>query len=341
MIRPAPLTAKETARRLLAAEKPLIFIHTRPDGDAVGSGAALCRFYMAQGKKVFLCPPDKLPDRLRFLVEGLPLLTPDVLDEIDADAVITLDVASRPQLGRMCEILPERLMPTLQIDHHERGELFADHFVMPDAAATGEVLFSLFLLMEKDGMIDKMPAECADPLFAAIASDTGGFRFSNTSADSHRAAAELLVRGADAPTVNRLLFESKSPDALKADALAAQSLTLDANGRIAHIAITEKLRADAGLADEFFDTAINIARSVAGVEIAASIREIAPQKFKVSLRAIRIDVAAIAASFGGGGHRLAAGFSFSAPTAEEVWEKVLPSLLHALDHSKTVDNGAQ
>ncbi len=332
------LTAESTAKRLLDAKNPLVLIHTRPDGDAIGSGAALCHFFASRGQSALLCSPDDaLPTRLTFLTEGIAVCTVDELAAHTFDTIISIDVASRPQLGAIRTFLEKSsLAPHLQIDHHERGEQFADNFILPHASAAGEVLFSLLYLMENEGMIEEIPTACIDGLYAAIASDTGCFRFQNTTAETHRAAATLLARGAHAADINRLLFDTKSKELLRAEAIALQKLTAECDGRLAHIGITGKEREAAGLRDEYFETAVDIVRSLEGVEIAAVVREteIEPGKYKISLRARSADVASVAASFGGGGHRLAAGMTLLAPDAETAWETVRPALIAALDSPK-------
>ncbi len=329
-MQPVSLQKQETTARLLAAHRPLVVIHTRPDGDCIGSGAALCRFFAAQGQEALLLSPNKIPDRLAFLTKGIPLWTADdntPPPDVEGRTVITVDVASRPQMGRLRN-LP--MTPHLQIDHHEKGERFADNYVLPHAAAAGEIVLSLLLCLEEEGKIDAIPADCLDGLYAAIASDTGGFRFSNTTAATHEFAALLLKRGVKAASINRLLFETKTKEALQAEQISLAKLQLDAEGRIAHVSISIAEREAAGLLEEHFETAVDIARSLEGVEIAAAVKEILPGTFKVSLRAIDTDVASVAASLGGGGHRLAAGLSIKAESTQAAWAAVLPALLAAL-----------
>ncbi len=330
-MQPISLNHRDTAARLLSANRPLVVIHTRPDGDCVGAGAALCRFFISRGQEAHLLAPNKIPDRLAFLTEGISLWTADdgtASPDVVGRTVITVDVASRPQMGRLRDLC---MTPDLQIDHHEKGEHFADHYVLPHAAAAGEIVLSLLLTLEQDGAIDRIPADCIDGLYAAIASDTGGFRFSNTTADTHRFASLLLERGAHAAHINRLLFDTKTKEMLQAEQLSLSKLKLDAEGRIAHIGISIADREAVGLLEEHFETTVDIARSLQGVEIAAAVREIFPGTFKVSLRAINTDVASVAALLGGGGHRLAAGLSIKATDTEEAWRVVLPHLCAALD----------
>ena len=327
------LSRAEAAARLLTLKNPLIVIHTRPDGDAIGSGAALCHFFKSLGEEPVLCAQDKLPDRLAFLTDGITVAEPATLPEGFGD-VLTVDVASRAQLGALADALTGEYAPVLQIDHHEKGDCMADSLVEPDTSAAGEVVFYLLTLLEAEGKCPTLSLPLLSCLYASIASDTGGFRFANTAPATHRVAAVLLERGVDAPEINRRLFASRTENDLRAEELVLKSLQVEKGGCIAHVSISLKEREAASLPEECFETAVDIARSLAGVRIAASLKEIALGKFKVSLRANTANVAEVAAVFGGGGHKLAAGCTVEGEDAASVWAKILPYLQKALSDDK-------
>lgn len=315
------LTLDELCDQILSIKDPLLVMHTRPDGDTVGSTIALAQIFRMLGKFPYCISPDPIPKRLAFLCKDADLFSTDLPDM--QFTVITLDVASLGQLGRLREQLMGDLHPALMIDHHERGEAYADHYVRASAAAVGEIIFDLAKRMLERGMLGSLPIELLSPIYAAISSDTGCFKYSNTTPHTHAIAGELISYGVDAAEINRLLFDVKSAEQLRAEGFVQSNLKRHPSGRIAWITITRELRESLGLLDEHFETAIDVVRSLEGVEIAIAIKESPDGRFKASLRSTGIDVASIAASLGGGGHIRAAGCSLTAANAEEAAETVV------------------
>lgn len=310
------LTLDEVCDRLYAARNPLILMHTRPDGDTVGSAAALMHILTALGNSPRCLAPDPIPRRLSFLCDGLNT-EPPCLDGSTDYTVITVDVASLGQLGALGTVMCGRLFPSLMIDHHGRGEAYTDHYVRPDAAAAGEIVYDLMIRMHERGMLRELPAGAIATIYSAISSDTGCFKYSNTTPHTHRIAAKLIETGVDASEINRRLFDVKSAEQLKAEGYVQSRICLHPCGKIAWVAISRKTRESLGLLDEHFETAIDVVRSLEGVEVALAVKESPDGRFKASLRSTGIDVAAIAASLGGGGHVRAAGCSLTAESAEE------------------------
>jgi phosphoesterase RecJ-like protein len=315
------LSLDETCDRLLAAEKPILLSHVRPDGDTVGSAAALAHFYASRGIRASWRCVDPLPRRLSFLFEGLPLATPE---ENEGGTVIALDIAAPVQLGGLSEEYLGRV--SLSIDHHAVGELFAPSYIC-SAAATGEILYSLFARMIERGDITEIPTPAAAALYAAISSDTGCFKYANVTPHTHHVAAALLSLDIAADHINHLLYDSRTEGQLAAEKLALSRFTTRLGGRVGAVCLS--LADREGIPEEDFETAIDIARSLAGVEIALAIRELEGGKCKVSLRSTEADVAAIAQSFGGGGHARAAGCTVSGDP-EDALAVLLPSITAAL-----------
>lgn len=303
------LTLGEAAAQLRRPADTLVLFHARPDADAVGSALALAQLLSALGSRVHCLCADEIPERLHFLVKHLQrdVSLAGIPQDFTAARVVAVDVASPAQLGALWQHFEGKV--DLMIDHHATGTPFADHLIDPAASATGELVFAL--LRELGGELTK---KVATLLFAAISSDTGGFRFSNVTPHTHRIAAELLEAGADAAEINHRLFESKSMAMLSAEAAAFSRLHLYADGRVAVITFPHALKAELSLKDEHLATLVDIARSVEGVEVAAAIRQPTPDgEFRVSMRATcDVDVAAICAAFGGGGHKKAAGATLHA-----------------------------
>ena len=308
--------------RILAAERPLILSHTRPDGDTVGSAAALSHLFAALGKRAAWDCADPCPRRLAFLFDGCPLAS---REENAGGTVIAVDVASPTQLGGLAERYAACV--AFSIDHHGTGTPFAPTYLSATAAAAGELLYEIGARLVARGAIPALPVAFASAVYAAISSDTGCFRYANVTPHTHEVAAALLAAGADADRINHLLFECRTESELRAGAIAAENLSLHAGGRIGVVSLS--LRAREGLSDEDFETAVDTARSVAGVEIAVAIREMKGGVCRVSLRSTGADVASVAASFGGGGHLRAAGCTIAGNPGEAL-KSLLPRLSDAL-----------
>ena len=298
------LEKRECAQMLLGLKNPKIIMHVHPDADTVGTAAALIRVYEQLGIAASYVSSDKIPDRLKFIIEGAMECT-----DLSTGDFISVDVASVPQLGSIADKLPEI---SLMIDHHEIGEAFAPCYKIPGESSAAEVLFGVIEELVLLGKI-KLTREIASPLYAALCSDTGRFSYSSTTPDSYRMAARLIEAGADHARINHLLFSQKAPEQIRAEGLIASKIELYYGGKIAAATLTKNERTSLGIAFEHFDTAVDIVRSVRGAEIAFIVKETDEGKIKASLRSTRYDVASIAAELSGGGHRLAAGCSPNAP----------------------------
>ena len=304
------LGARECAERLLSLERPAVVMHIRPDGDTVGSGAALMHILTSIGKSpVYLCA-HKIPDRLAFITEGLTK-APDAENYFDYDAV-AIDVASPAQLGE----LDGRITPKLMIDHHEVGSPFADNYVIGGASSAGEVLFTVAEELIKMGALE-MNLKIASAIYTAMCSDTGGFVFSNTSPTTLRRAADLMESGVDNAHINHKLFHSKSEEQIRAEGFTASKIKTALGGRIAYAVISKQDRESLSLEPQHFETAIDIVRSLLGAEIAFVIKEGDSGEYKASLRSVGANVAEIAKKFSGGGHIRASGCSVSAGSIDE------------------------
>lgn len=316
MIEYRPLSLAAVSELLYTAQNPLIVMHRRPDGDTVGSAVALMRLLRAVGKNVRGICADKMPERLAFLTEGLPIDTK--LPE-PPYTPFAIDVASPAQLGCVADLLEEAgVSIRAMIDHHAIGRLFADHFILPDAAAAGEIVYDIAKEWQRRGYITEISAEIGRALYAALSSDTGCFRYSNVTPKTLRTAAALLEHpNVDAADINHRLFEAKSERQLRAEAFAIEHTRVSHGGRVAWTIVTQADRIALGVEEEHLETVIDMVRSRAGVEVALAIRENLDGTFKASMRSNGFDVAAVATAFGGGGHIRAAGCAAPGRTAEE------------------------
>ncbi len=299
------LSLSECIDILESVEQPTVVMHIRPDGDTVGSAAALCRVLMRLGKRVKYACSDVVPKRLEFLLFDL-----EKAEENELFECVAVDVPSPVQLGEL--IAPSNVR--LVIDHHVKNTPYAPHYTLPERSSAGEVIYEIACELERRGRLC-MDSSLAEPLYAAISSDTGCFAFSNASSATYIAAARLIECGIDQARINRLLFASKSKEQLEAEGIVARSVSVCADGRISCAVLTKEDMS--GFAPECFDTAVDIVRSVADIEVALLVKELSDGSLKISMRSNGKDVSEIAARFGGGGHKRAAACTLSGLSAED------------------------
>ncbi len=315
--------------RLQTPAPTCILFHARPDADAVGSAFALRALLEVLGSPAYCLCADEIPQRLRFLTEGVQdsVLLESLPCGFENARVVTVDSASPSQLGALYERFGERI--SLMIDHHGRGTPYADHLIVPDAAATGEIVYDLMLAA------GHTPSERSTALlYAAISADTGCFRYSNTTAGTHLRVAELVKSGIDTARINQLLLETKSYQMLQAEHAAFERLRFYADGRVAIVNFPYALKAELGVRDEHLETLVDVARRVQGVEVAVSIRQPGEEPvYRVSMRSsVDFDVSAICAEFGGGGHVRAAGATVcEAQSIEHAEQLVVNAILQKLN----------
>lgn len=315
--------------RLCENKSTLIIYHVRSDADAVGSAFALRELLREMGTVAFCACAEEVPERLKFLSEAVQgSVVPAEGMPMGHERTISVDSASPSQLGELFDRLHKSI--DIMIDHHATGTVYADNYIDSEAAATGEIIYSVAKRLVETGKISAVPPRAVNCLYAAISSDTGGFRFANVTPATHRVAAELLEAGADAADINHRLFESKTLKQLSAEGEAIRRLKTYCDGRIASVTVPYSSKLALGLCDESLETIIDIPRSIGGVEVAFSVRQ--PEQdtfFRVSMRSAcdSIDVAELCKGFGGGGHARAAGCSLRAANIDEAESAVYRAIL--------------
>ncbi len=293
----------------------LISVHKNPDGDALGSQLALMLALERLGKSVTAHNLEPVPEIYRFLPHADAITSGDrVVGAFDALVVMDCD-PGRTHLFN--GVYPARTL--INIDHHITNQReWPLTWLDPDASATGEMTY---LLMKRMGL--PIESDIALCLYTAIFTDTGSFRYSNTSPESMRISAELLEAGADPWLVTENVYESCAFNRLKLLGNVLAGMERSEDGRIAWVVITDDLYRKTGTSAEDTENFINFVRSVKGVEVAVLFRQTAEAQYKVSLRSKgRADVSAVAQTFGGGGHKNAAGCVLDG-TIEEIQAKVI------------------
>lgn len=289
------LTKAEVGAYLLCHDNYIILTHRRPDGDTAGCAALLCRGLRAVGKQAAILTNPQLTSRYQHLHEGLTTdcVSPNAL-------IVSVDVAGREMLPLNGKDLPVNLL----IDHHGSNPGFAERgIVEPEAAACGETVYGI--LMTMGVALDMAMAEA---LYVAVSTDTGCFRFSNTTANTLMVAAKCLEAGIDHYTLNKTLFETVSLARLRLNAYMTDHLELLEGGKIALCFIPGELEEELGITEDDMEDVSNFARNVEGVELAITFRTLSSGDTKLSVRSSpNYDAARLCMALGGGGHKAAAG----------------------------------
>lgn len=290
------ITLSRCAEILKTGDEFTLYCHASPDGDTVGSATALAVALTKLGKAahIFIC--DKLPQKLEFIGAGRFMTAePHGLN-------VTVDIASRNMLGEYKETLPSLF--DLSIDHHAVNTIECrERLLRADYIACGEIIYEV--IKELGISID---AEIALPLYTAISSDSGCFKYPATRPETHLAAAELLSTGIDFALINRRLFEQNTLTQIELEKAAYNALKFYLGGKLAVVELDPEVINSLGAAESDMDNLHQIPRRIKGVEVSALVRVKNGEK-KISLRSNDyFDVAKFAAeNFGGGGHLHAAG----------------------------------
>lgn len=276
--------------------------HVMPDGDCLGAMLALGLALRQMGKRVVFYSPDPVPEMYGFL-PGAHEVQVEINEQQPLELFVSIDCSVPDRLGQFKELL-DRAGRVVVIDHHAGSVVFGNVYLnSPAFAAAGEIVYELLTMLPV--VIDKDIATC---LYVAMATDTGSFRYDNTSYQTHLRVADLLKLGFPAARINKLLYEEKPLISLQVLGSALQTLGISNCGRVAWMSMQRATLRSLNATDEHVDGIINYPRMIRGVELALFFRELEDEKYKVSLRSkYYLDVNKLAACFGGGGHPRAAG----------------------------------
>ena len=314
------ITLNGVVFQLLHHNNFIFFLHENPDADTIGSNIALANTLKMLGKNTYIVSSDFIPQTLLFLtekernfsIENIPAnFTPDYL--------VACDVASASQLGKYKDFADKI---DLAIDHHPIHDKFTKYrYVDPTSAAAAEIIYKLIQRLMPHIPLNKNTASL---LYAALAADTGGFRYSNTTPYTHKVAAKLIEYGADHTEICRNLFEMKTLSAVKAETFAQSNAKFFYDGKISYVKITNKDRQENGFSAEDEYDVINVIRRIDGVKISIFARERENGVYKISTRSsCNVNVADICAKFGGGGHFAAAGCSVNADEVDNAVDVIM------------------
>ena len=315
---PIPAERVSAAKNMVALFSPntrvALTTHVNSDGDGLGSEVGLWHLLHQRGCLVSIANPTPIPDRLKFLVpDGADASGRAAKEVAKANAIVVLDISDLGRLGDLGTAVREAGVPVACIDHHVSPGSLPDgpRLVAPEATATAELVHDLAVALNWT-----IPTEAARALYVGLLTDTGGFRFSNTTPRCLQVAGALLERGVDPESIYEQVYASAPEGRVRLLADVLSTLVVEPNG-LAWVTVPPGAIERHGATADDLDGIVEHPRSIAGVRLALLFRQIAGGKVKVSFRSMgSVDVAALAHEFGGGGHAKASGATVEGPLAE-------------------------
>src|SRR5213083_2026508 len=314
-IPPERVRAAEAVAAVLApGRRVALTTHVNADGDGVGSEVALWNLLTARGLRPTIANPTPIPDRFHFLLPAGADHSERAAREVEAaDVVLVLDISDVSRLGDLARTITQS-HEVACIDHHvSAGSLpRGPRLVAPEAAATAELVFDL-----ASAVGWPLTPEAARALYVGILTDTGGFRFANTSPRALRVAGALLERGVDPESIYESVYASAPEGRVRLMTEVLQTLVVEPEAGLAWVTVPPDALHRHGATADDLDGIVEYPRSIAGVRLALLFRQIANGRIKVSFRSMGdVDVADLAHRFGGGGHKRAAGASLEGSIAD-------------------------
>lgn len=308
------MTTAEAAHLLLGWDELLLLTHVRPDGDTVGSAAALCQALRDLGKTAYLLPNPELT--ATYAPYAAPYAAPE---GFVPRHVVSVDIAALSLLPENARPYGERI--DLAIDHHPSQGFFARETCLEaDSAACGEIVYDIIT------RLTPVTPDIALPLYVAVSTDTGCFVYSNTTPRTHRIAAALMDCGIDAAPVNKALFRTKSRTRLAMEAWMAEWAEYYDHDRVVVMQIPLSLCLDYKATEADVEELSSLAALVEGTDCGVTLRELKDGRVKISLRTgPRVNATEVCALLGGGGHAAAAGATLHG-TLSEVKQAVLQAI---------------
>ncbi len=309
------LTLGQTAQFLKTNDNYLILTHSSPDGDTVGSGFALKYILEKIGKKATVRNAEVIPEKFLRFIEA------EKDEEFEIETIVSVDLADTKLLTDLEEAYGDKIV--LSIDHHPTNKGYSkNRLLWPTAAAATEIICALSEELEV-----KLDKKIANAIYLGAATDTGCFKFSNTTENTHLVAAKTILAGADHVAINREFFETKSKQRLALENKVIGNMEYYFDGRVAFATISYDDFVSSGCNDTDIDGISSIPRTVEGVQIGITMREKEPSVFKFSVRSFEpYDASRICAALGGGGHKAAAGCKISRENGEIAKKEMLEAV---------------
>ncbi|MCG6954988.1 MAG: bifunctional oligoribonuclease/PAP phosphatase NrnA [Gemmatimonadetes bacterium] len=320
---PRIASVREVRNALLASRRAVLTTHLNADGDGAGCEVALASWLRANGTEAWIVNPTPFPDSFRFLmgdedwvVDAGSRAAQSLCES--ADLAVVLDTGEVPRIGRVRSLI--RDLPTVVVDHHQPGEQPIGGIALrdPEACATGELLFDVILAAGGPWT----PAAIRG-MYVAILTDTGSFRFANSSAGSHRVAAELVERGVDPEETYAQVYGAAPVRKYRLLARALATLEVDEEAGVSWMIVPQDAIDELGATQDDLEGMVDVPRGIQGVQVGLLFRRTSTGEVKISFRANGpVDVNELARRFGGGGHIRASGAMVPGPMDRAVEEVV-------------------
>lgn len=312
-------SVKEVRDALVASRRAVLTTHLNADGDGAGCEAALVAWLRANGSVAHVVNPTPFPDNYRFLfgddgciVEASSRQAKEVCDQ--ADVAVVVDTGEVQRIGRVRSLIRE--LPTVIVDHHQPGEkpIGGTSLRDPEACATGELLFDVFRAAN-----GPWPRGAVDGLYVAILTDTGSFRFANSTPAAHQVVAELIARGADPEELHKRVYGAHPLRRYRLLERALATLEVDEEHGIAWMVVPTEAIAELGATPEDLEGMVDVPRGIEGVNVGLLFRASSHGEIKVSFRSNGpVNVNELARRFGGGGHVRASGAMVPGPMGRAI-----------------------
>ncbi len=309
------MTSRQAADFLTAHDGYLILTHVRPDGDTIGCAAGLCRALRQIGKTAYILENPEVTELFSNYIDGFT-----VGPEFTPETVVSVDIASKSLFPAPAQPYLDRV--DLAIDHHPSQEFFAKETCLDSKrAACGQLIFEIIK------QFASITPEIGEALYVAVSTDCGCFQYSNTDAEAHRAAAELMESGFNPYPVNRKFFRTKTFRRLKLENLLTAGMELRDGGQTALVFLTRAMIDEVGASERDMDDISAFVGQIEGVKNGVTLKETTDGHVKLSLRTDPGDLnaSAVCALLGGGGHAAAAGAMVQG-TMEEVRRMVIGAI---------------
>ena len=320
------LSLSALAKLVRKKKSTLILCHQNPDPDTLGSAFALKELLECFGSSVRVACCDTPSKRFNFITGGRDL----AYHTLDYERIIAVDVASPTQLGGLGFLANS---VDFTIDHHEMNTRFSDYY--EDFRASN--CENIYLLAKKMKMLKKLPTHFYECIYAGMSSDTGGFKYSNVKPETMSTACEVLKSGIDHAEINRVMFDSKTIEEIKAQRLTYEIMKLYCDNSLAIAMFTKEIKEKNGIVDGDISDAVNHVRGIEGVLVGLTLKQSSDdeKKFFLSSRSnADIDVSQVCASIGGGGHKRAAGATIRCESPDEALELVVGLFSKAIEEYK-------
>ncbi len=305
---------KIIADKFLSSDNIYILTHKSPDGDTLGSAFALYYALKAKGKSVRVLCADTFPKKFGYMYEAYED------KDFEPKLIASVDVADLNLLGNLSDIYAQKI--DICIDHHKSNKIEAPlKYVSVASAATCEIIYTLLGYMNTEFT----PLVC-DCLYTGISTDTGCFKFSNTTPITHKIAAELMEYGCDYVNINKIMFDTKSKARIEMERMVIDTMQFEYDDRVAIIVVTRQMLTNTGMDESDLDGVAAIPRQIEGVDVGITMKETIDGGYKISVRTSEsVDASKICAALGGGGHARAAGCSVNM-SSQEAKEAILKAI---------------